>query len=216
MSLRSVNVVTLVLFAFAGSTPTALGQVWNKFSLYGGGGVTPVTGALGNRLDTGWNILVGGGYNITDQVGVNLEYQYNGLGVQRHVLQDLQVPDGNARVWSIGLSPVVRLRPSSSRIVPYLTAGGGYYRRTVEFTEPTTAYINIFDPWWGWYGPIGVPANRVLGRVSRGGPGFNLGGGFSVRVGESNAKFFAEARYHYASTAGLITRMVPVTFGIRW
>jgi hypothetical protein len=198
------------------SAPNAVAQTWNRFSVFAGGGFTPVTGTLGNRLDTGWNVLVGGGYKFTNRVGANVEFQYHGLGVQNHVLNELQVPNGNAHVWSIGLSPIIMLRPSESRFSPYVTAGGGYYRRTVEFTEPTSTFINIFDPWWGWIGPVEVPANRVLGRVSRGGPGFNVGGGFAVRLGESNTQFFAEARYHYASTTGAITRMVPVTLGLRW
>jgi opacity protein-like surface antigen len=191
-------------------------QDLGRFTFNFGGGVTSITGSLSDRLSTGWHINIGGGFNFTPMFGLNLEYQYNGLGVKSSVLKELQVPNGSARLWSITLNPIIRFGSEESRVRPYITGGGGYYRRTVEFTEPTTTFINIFDPWWGWIGPVEVPANRILGSVSRGAGGFNAGAGLSVRLGDTNAKFYSEARFHYADMAGAITRIVPVTVGIRW
>lgn len=36
----------------------------------------------------------------------------------------------------------------------YLIGGGGYYRRTVEFTQPAITTVTAFDPFFGFY-----PAN---------------------------------------------------------
>jgi hypothetical protein len=54
--------------------------------------------------------------------------------------------------------------------------------------------------------------------MRRSGVGGSLGGGFELKVGsdDSNTKFFTEARYEYADTGKIPTRMVPVTFGLRW
>ena len=47
--------------------------------------------------------------------------------------------------------------------------------------------------------------------------GLNIGGGVSMRLrGDSNVKFFAEARYHYIFTNPIRTTVLPVTFGLRW
>jgi hypothetical protein len=40
--------------------------------------------------------------------------------------------------------------------------------------------------------------------------------GFDVNLGDTGFMLFSEARYHYASTGSVTTRMVPVTVGIRW
>src|SRR5437870_3521674 len=85
---------------------------------------------------------------------------------------------------------------SCSRATPYIVGGGGYYRRTVEFTQPTTEIITAFDPFYGFF-PAAVPANIVLGSFTQNKGGLNGGAGVSVRIrGDSSASFFAEARYH--------------------
>ena len=99
----------------------------------------------------------------------------------------------------------------------YLVGGGGYYRRTVEFTEPTISTITVFDPFYGVFFPAAVPATTVLGSFTQNKGGLNAGLGLSVRVKEdSNAKFYAESRYHYVYTTPVRTTVLPVTFGFRW
>jgi hypothetical protein len=106
--------------------------------------------------------------------------------------------------------------PTSGRLSPYVVGGVGYYRRTVEFTQPSVTPATIFDPFFGLFIPTLVPANIVLGRITRSGVGGSLGAGFNINLGTSGVKFFTEARYHYADTGSIPTRMVPVIFGIRW
>jgi hypothetical protein len=100
--------------------------------------------------------------------------------------------------------------------MPYVVGGVGYYRRTVEFTRPALVSVFIFDPFFGDLFNTLVPANQVLGRITEDGVGGSLGAGFALKFGESRVKFFTEARYHYADTGNIPTRMVPVTFGFRW
>jgi opacity protein-like surface antigen len=178
-------------------------------------GFSPLVGDISTRLNNGWHITIDGGYDFTSHFSTTLEYMYNGFGVSRRVLEEAQVPDGNAHLWAITLNPKLRLNRKSSRFAPYVVGGVGYYRRTVEFTRPVAIPVFIFDPFFGVFDNTLLEANQVIGNVTRSGIGGSAGGGFEVALGNSGARFFTEARYHYANTGRIVTRMVPVTFGIR-
>lgn len=182
-----------------------------------GGGFTPLVGGISNRLDNGWNMRVGGGYNVTPHFSMNLQFAFHGLGVSRAVLNEAQVPDGNAHVWSITAEPRLKLKPGTHGVSPYVVGAFGYYRRMVEFTRPTLAPVLIFDPIFGIFQGF-VPANRVLGSITRNGVGGGAGAGLEIPLGSRshNVKLFTEARFEYAATGAVPTRMVPLTFGIRW
>jgi hypothetical protein len=210
--------LALVITIFAFISVASLCQAQNenhKFTLNVGGGVSPLVGAIGERLDNGWHVTVGGGYNFTSHFSTALQYTYNGFGVSDGVLSEAQVPDGNAHMWSITLDPKWRICPGK-KLDPYVVGGVGYYRRTVEFTQPTIVSVTLFDPFFGGFFNTLVPADQVLGDITRDGVGGSAGAGFDIRLGDSGLKFFTEARYHYADTGRVPIRMVPVTFGIRW
>jgi hypothetical protein len=118
-------------------------------------------------------------------------------------------------MWLITVNPKLMLHPHGT-VDPYVVGGVGYYRRTVEFTTPAVVQVFFFDPFFGGFFNTLVPADRVLGDITRGGVGGSAGAGFDIKIKDTGLKFFTEARYHYASTGSLPTRMVPVTFGIRW
>jgi opacity protein-like surface antigen len=179
-----------------------------------GAGFTPLVGSLNTRLDNGWNISFGAGHHFTKHFSAGAQFMYNGLSVSRGVLQEFGLHDGNARIWAMTFEPRLTFAPRH-KFTPYVVGGVGYYRRVVEFTEPTVAAVIVFDPFFGFV-PALIPANRVLGRVIRDGIGGNAGFGFQVPVGERGVKIFAEARFHYAGNGGIPTRMVPVTVGIRY
>jgi opacity protein-like surface antigen len=184
-------------------------------TVHAGGGYTPLVGPLSKRLDNGWNVQVGGGYMFTPYLGLVGDYQYNGLGVPQDVLNVLAVPDGNAHVQSFTAGPEIRFAPGS-KVSLYIIGGIGWYRRTVEFTSPTFAAVTAFDPFFGFFFPAIVPANQVLGSITRDGFGGNVGLGFTFRFHESRTRLFVEARYHQASMERSDTQMVPFTVGIRW
>src|SRR5690242_12210202 len=52
----------------------------------------------------------------------------------------------------------------SARIMinPYVVGDVGYYRRVVEFTQPTLQPAVVFDPFFGFFQGA-IPADRVLG-----------------------------------------------------
>jgi len=179
-----------------------------------GAGFTPLVGALDKRLDNGWNISFGGGYYFTRHFSLGAQVMYNGLGVSKGVLQELAVPDGNARVWAITVEPRLDFGPRH-KFTPYIVGGVGYYRRVVEFTQPSVAAVTVFDPFFGFF-PALIPADVVIGKVIRDGVGGNGGFGFQVPVGHTGVKIFTEARFHYSNGGGIPTRMIPFTIGVRY
>ena len=180
-----------------------------------GGGVTPALGTTGSRANTGWHYKLGAGYNFTPTFGTILEFQQNNLGVSNSVLTSLAVPNGDARLYSVSLNPIWRVR-TGDRVGGYAIGGVGWYRRTVEFTQPTTATALAFDPWFGLLFPVTVPANQVIGSFSSNAVGLNGGVGMTIGKVESGPKFFTEIRYHWADTRGISTQILPITFGVRW
>ena len=203
----------LILLSLGFATPATAQE--RGFTGSVGGGFTPVTGNLSNHLNNGWNVRASGGYNFNPHFSTDLEFTWNGLGVNDNVLSEAQVPGGNAHVWSLTLDPRLRLNPGHG-VDPYLVGAVGYYRRTVQFTQPTLQPTLNFDPFFGFFQGL-IPANQVLGSITRSGMGGGAGAGFEIHLGSlSHARLFTEARYEYANTGNVPTRMVPVTFGIRW
>jgi hypothetical protein len=118
------------------------------------------------------------------------------------------------RVWGFTLDPVVHLTQEGPVDV-YVTGGGGIYHRTVEYTQPVVVPGVYFDPWFGFY-PAATTANQVIGSFGQYKGGIDGGVGFSVKLGQSRIKAFAEARYHHIYTRNVGTDIIPVSFGFRW
>jgi hypothetical protein len=191
-------------------------QNTSKFAFELGAGFTEPVQHTDGRADVGFNITAGAGYNFTKSVGILGEFGYNRLALSTATLTSVGVPDGNGHIYSATLEPIVHFN-GGGRCGAYLIGGGGFYRRTVEFTAPTVGTVNLFDPFYGVIYPAAVPATQVLASFVQNKGGLNIGGGIEVRVkGDSNAKIFAEARYHYIYTTPVRTTILPVTFGFRW
>jgi opacity protein-like surface antigen len=209
------GIVVFVVLAFCAAL-SAQSAPEKRYTFNAGGGVSPLAGSVSNRLNTGWHLTVGGGYNVLKPLSLGLQFTYNGFGVNRALLAEANAPGGDARVWSITAEPRLQLG-TVHNISPYVVGGVGYYRRTVDFTQPALLPFTVFDPFFGFLNGI-VPANQIISSTTKGGIGGNLGAGFSIGLGEraGGLRFFTEARYHYAATGATPTRMVPVTFGIRF
>src|SRR5579862_2567754 len=148
-------------------------QNTSKFTFDLGGGFTEPVRHTENRLDTGFNFTVGAGLNFTPNFGFIGEFGYNQLGVSSNVLQSEGVPNGSGRIYSLTLNPIVHFNPRG-RFDTYLVGGGGYYRRTVEFTQPTLVTVTAFDPFFGVFFPAAIPAETVLGSFTQNKGGLNI------------------------------------------
>ena len=184
------------------------------FSFEVGGGFTEPVGSTGRRLDRGWNVRGGAGFNFSQYVGAMVQVDYNRFGINGTTLNSAGFPGGNLHVFSATLNPIVHLTPRSHFDL-YLIGGGGLYRRTQEFTQPGLARFTAFDPFFGFY-TAAVPTTQVLASYTVNKPGIN--GGVGIAFGSKwHGKFFAEARYHRIFMGhDLHTDYIPVSFGFRF
>jgi len=187
---------------------------FSRFTGFVGGGFTQPVNPIGSRLDTGWNITAGAGINATHHFGLMLDFVYLHNPINATFLNQVQAPDGNVKVWGFTLDPVIHLTQEGP-VDFYVTGGGGIYCRTVEYTQPVIQTGVFFDPWWGFY-PASFGADQVIGSYTQYKGGVDGGVGFSVKLGQSRAKLFAEAKYHHIFTRSVETGMLPVSFGLRW
>jgi hypothetical protein len=203
---RSFVSCTILLLLFVIRSDAQENTQWHHYNLNFGGGVTPPAGADSKRLDTGWNFVAGGGYNFTRNIGIVGEYMVNQMDVSSSVLRQLNVPGGTGTIWSITANPTIRFNPNG-RVGAYLIGGGGLYTRTIEFTRPTTAAVDFFDPWFGLFGTAFIPADQVIGTFTRRAGGWNAGGGQLVvanRVGDEFEQF-----------CRIVGAVLSVEFGLR-
>lgn len=167
-------------------------------------------------FDRGFNLGAGAGINFTPAFGVIGEVGYNDMGLNAAALNAARAPGGSTRILSVTANPIIRFNPRG-RFGAYVVGGGGWYRRTLEFTEPTLIPVTGFDPFFGVFFPAAIPADQVISSSSQNRGGWNVGGGITAGFrGDSTAKVFAETRYHYLYTDPERTTLLPVTFGFRW
>jgi hypothetical protein len=216
MNIRGTLLVCLAgVLTFAGPSFAQQPEV-PRFTFNAGAGFTEPVRTTGPNADIGWNATAAAGVNVVSHVGLVGEFGFNDLGLSSRGLSLAGVPGGSMRVYSGTGELILRLNPRG-RMDAYAIGGGGWYRRTLEFTAPTTTVTTFLDPFLGLLFPASVPANVVVGSMTQDKPGFNVGMGVSWRLSEnSHAKLYAEARYHQIYTDPVRTTLVPVTFGLRW
>jgi len=203
-------------------------NVANNFALEFGGGFSGPLASSANYITWGGNFTVGGGMNFGKHFALLAEYQFIDDKLPGAIIAETQANGGDAHIWSLTLAPVVDLFPKAKNDI-YVTGGGGFYRKLTSFTDPELEeYCSYYYCQEGY-------ANAVVGHFSSNQGGWNVGGGFQHRLGsqfnDSRAKLFAEVRYLYVDTpveegvspSGLPaigiaagTKLIPVTFGVRW
>jgi hypothetical protein len=193
----------------------------------GGGFNAPAGGDQQDYITWGGQFSAGAGYRFSRHISALLEYQLIDDKLPGGLIAETGANGGYAHIWSFTVAPVVDLFPKSTNDV-YATGGGGFYRKVTSFTDPEeTEYCYYF---------CGVGyTNAVVGHFSSNQGGWNIGGGFTHRLGgiygDGRMKLFAEVRYldvltpavnHLepnglsATTVAADTKLIPVTFGIRF
>lgn len=183
-----------------------------------GGGVGFPLGTTSDFAGNGANFVVGAGPNFGRFFGLSGEFMWNNLPIKSNVLRALQVPSASAREYSLTLNAIIRV-PTPGRLGFYAIGGGGWYHLSGELTAPTVVPGTVCAPFWVWWGGCvsGLfPANAVLASASSNAFGENIGGGFTIALGEGTTKFYTEVRYHHASHNHVSTNLLPLTFGFRW
>ncbi len=211
-----IRVVAIIVFISTFGVISSA-QSEDRLNFGGGAGFTVPTDRAGNRLNTGWNVNLRGGVNLTQQFLADLDFTYTNSRFNDTTLAEFNEPDGGLGIWSLTFNPVVRLAPHNSKIQPYITAGYGLYHLNFTLTRPTTVLTILCDPFFGFCFPGSAAADQVVASNSTYKGGVNAGGGIDIPIGESRMKLFAEARYHRMFTShGSDLTYIPVTFGVRW
>jgi len=204
------------------------GSALSHLAFEAGGGFNAPTPDSSNYITWGGNFTVGAGYRFTPYLSMLAEYQFIDSKLPAAVIAPTGANGGHAHIWSLTVSPVVDLFPRSDNSI-YFTGGGGFYRKVTSFTDPVASY---YCDYFG-YCYIGTN-NVVVGHFSSNQGGWNIGMGYSRKLGDrysdSRMKLFAEARYLDVLTPAVVasanglpetrvgadTIIIPVTVGIRW
>jgi hypothetical protein len=201
--------------------------LFHNLAFEAGGGFNGPAGDSSNYITWGGNFTVGGGLHLNKRFSVLAEYQFLDDKLPGAIIAETGATGGNAHIWSLTLDPVVDLFPKSTNSV-YVTGGGGFYRKVTNFTDPEEAeYCEYYY--------CGVTTeNEVVGHFSSNQGGFNIGGGYTHRLGgvygDGQMKLFAEVRYLDVmtpasaiapnglgtATVGSGTKLIPITLGVRW
>lgn len=225
---------SLVLGTLLAAAP--VGAQERKFQVIVGGGYTPAVSDLRDSVADGFNFNLGFIFNVTDTVGIETEYSFNGFGQKRLAIPVSATPVGpgtpadffaETKLHVVGVNVIVTPKVGG-RAAPYLIAGAGVYNRPITVTTPTVGYVPGYcNPYWYICVPgESVPVNTLIGTRSSTDFGGDVGGGLSFVFGE-NATMYVEARYHYvrgpevtnpATGASLRAngKFLPITVGFRF
>src|ERR1700677_4289175 len=201
--------------------------LFHSLAFEAGGGFNGPVGNSTNYITWGGNFTVGGGLHLNKRFSVLAEYQFMDDKLPGSVIAETGATGGDAHIWSLTIDPVVDLFPKSTNSV-YVTGGGGFYRKVTSFTDPEESeFCEFFECFEG-------TQNEVVGHFSSNQGGWNIGGGYTHRLGgvynDGTMKLFAEVRYLDVltpasaiapnglgvATVGSGTRLIPITLGLRW
>jgi opacity protein-like surface antigen len=204
----------LTITILFGLLAPAHAQEHSKWLFNIGGGIGFPQGDLGSFVNDGGHFVIGGGYNFARHFGVDSEFMWHDLPINSATKQLLQTPGASARQYAWTFNPIFHF-PLGQHFGAYAIGGIGWYHRSGETTTPGVGVV--CDPYWSWwYGCAIGSVNFVTGSRSADAFGENIGGGLTFRLGESHLKVYTEVRYHHAGYNKVSTRILPLTFGIRW
>lgn len=199
---------------------TIRGHSQNYNFNFGGGPGFPLS-TTSNLAGISYNFVVGGGPNLSSHVKMNLEFMFHGIPPHQSVIDQLGLADVKGRLYSLSANLLAGTSVGDGKSV-YVIGGGGWYRRTLEAKQTVIQAGEVCSPYWEWWdvqcgNGIFVTEMTVGSRTSSA-PGFNVGGGVTIRLGDSDspANFYVEVRYHHAFTRNFDTVVLPVTLGIRF
>lgn len=204
-------------------------DIVHRLTIEAGGGAS---GPAGDKADITWGgqFMGGVGVNINRSLAAFLEFQFLDNKMPGAIAAEAGSQGGHYHIVSFTVEPVYDLFPKSSNDV-YLRGGGGYYHKSINFTDPTVSCGYFY-----YYYNCGT-TNQVVGSFGSNNGGWDIGGGYQHRFGgmygESRTRVFAEVRYLEVMSPALKgqsppgsglnpvnidadTKLMPITLGIRW
>jgi Outer membrane protein beta-barrel domain len=170
-------------------------------------------------------LTYGVGYNFNRRHSVLAEVMWNGLSPTSQALAPIRAAtqnnDLNGHGNLVALTANYRLQVERKVFGTYFIAGAGAYYRNATLSQFVAAGESVScSPAWLWWGFMcesgTVTSHQTLASSSSTAPGANAGIGFTVRIPDSQYKFYVESRYHYAASKGVATHVIPITVGVRF
>lgn len=172
-----------------------------------------------------YGVDAGAGYNFSPRHSVIGEFMWNALNPPNGALQPLRaaLQDNSisARSNLYAVTGNYRFQLQGKVFGIYAIAGGGWYYRTAALSKQVTSDANpSCEPawlWWGFTCALGnVVPRQTIGHFNTSALGGNAGIGFTFKVADPSYRLYVESRYHYAPTKNISTKVVDITFGIRY
>ena len=236
--IRIQRFVTIALLAVLW-TISGQAQSSSPFNLHIGGGIGVPLSATSNFAGVGGTFQIGAGPNLGPHSSIVGEFMWQGLPPTRNTL--LHVVNALCPTSVVGSSPACSIGSISAsnnlyvltanymyhwdgrRYGGYVIGGGGAYYRFAQLKNVAVAPGTVCEPVWDWWGYTCqngfVSTSNVFAPKGVNSGGVNAGLGITIRLGagDSNIKWYVEARYHYSLQGALVsTHIVPVTMGLRW
>jgi hypothetical protein len=209
---------TCMVFLYFVLTLSASAQE-RRYNLNGGGGLVFPLSDASNFVNSSYDLVGGGGLNLTPHLKMVGEFMFAGLPVKQSIIDELGVANVKGRLYALTGNLMAGTSIGPKKTI-YAIGGGGWYRRTLEAKQQVLKEGQICEPGWIWFGVECVngifPTTETVASRTSSAPGFNVGGGIAFRLGESPANIYAEVRYHRAFTKNVDTTVLPLTFGVRW
>ncbi|MES2394151.1 MAG: hypothetical protein V4555_21135 [Acidobacteriota bacterium] len=198
----------------------------SKWDFFGGGGFTTPVGTQSDYMTTGWGLQAGGGRMFNAHFGVNLEFDYDHLGLSQSTLTNqLNLYNNQITLFNqycasnptnstcvAAQAPVSLFGELGGNTHVYsLTLQPVYNLRSGEglgayvtggfgyyhkVTDFTTPEIGEYCDYY--YGCYQYQANQIIDHYTSNAPGVNGGIGFTYKFSKfSNERLYGEVRYVY-------------------
>ena len=216
--------------------------VLGHLTFEGGGGVTAPISSTQNYANTGWNMLLGGGWRFNKRFDLLAEWQFNRMGVPNDLAftqSNGQAVGGNEHIWTAGVDGKYNY-VAHSILNAYVLGGGGFSRQLTTFTAGVLVPCGYsgysgFSGFGGYSGFGGSCVGNVnVSHESSNQGALNVGTGLEWRLSPyERYKIFLEARYLKTYSPqrsilppgqttpvilppGYYAQFFPVTLGLRW
>jgi opacity protein-like surface antigen len=225
MRLRSILAVLAIPASIAILAPASvMAEASDYYVDHGtfalGGGFNQPAGSTTQYLNSSGSFFFAAGRNLGSRFALQGEFTHNWLTLDPDVLarassDSVQITGSSARMWSVTLNAVFRFKGRTG-MIPWVTGGAGYYKRSIELTTNTQTYLPpVWDPWWGWIDGGWVPGETIVGERTDAGTGFNLGAGLDFPL-DHGTLLFIDVRYHHAILDGKDMEIIPIMAGLRF
>ena len=187
---------------------------FRQWAFEAGAGFNAPIGNATPYITWGGNLTVGAGLHLAKDFTLLGEYQFMDNKLPGAFIAAGGGTQGNTYINSLTIAPVLDFFPKL-KTSAYLTGGGGWYHKS------TNIGVAVCCDFYGF--PVVLNTTSFSSNQWGG----NIGIGISHRIGgtfgESNTKFFAEARYLFINTPPIsqtnglgTTGLIPVTIGLRF